>query len=250
MTSLFAPADRREALFVLIAFNHELVRALEMPSVRSGAGPIASLIRLQWWREVVEGEPRRHEVAEPLAGLLSAGAFTRETLLAVIDAREAEAEGIETLQDWQALQLGGPGGMQVAFGEALGERDPGVLARLRAAGAAYAAGSILRHHLAIVKAGRCPFPDDLLHHAGSSRDTVLGGGATIDATVLAPLRDAGLGWLGQAGRLRLGRSRVAAALPAVFARRDLRRSPAAGASSGRGVGDRLALTAAWLRGSP
>ncbi len=251
LTALFAPADRREALFVLIAFNHELVRALEMPSARGGIGPIAALIRLQWWREVVEGEPRRHEVAGPLAGMLSEGIYARETLLAIIDAREAEAEGIETLQDWQALQLGGPGGMQVAFGEALGERDPDVLASLRSVGAAYAAGSLLRHHRSILTAGRCPFPDDLLQRAGSSRDAVLSGGALpTDAAILAPLRDAGLGWLRQAGRLRLGRSRVAAALPAALARRDLERSPdAAGALSGRGMGDRLALTAAWLRGS-
>ena len=53
-TALFAPAARREALFVLYAFNHELARARE--SVRQ---PMAALIRLQWWREVVEGQRTR-----------------------------------------------------------------------------------------------------------------------------------------------------------------------------------------------
>src|SRR3978361_2145745 len=121
LTALFAPAVHREALFLLIAFNHELVRALEMPSSRGDSGPLGTLIRLQWWREVVEGESRRHELAEPLAAAIHAGALERDTLLSVIEAREAEAEGIETLERWRALQLEGPGGFQVAFGRALGE---------------------------------------------------------------------------------------------------------------------------------
>ena len=249
LIALFAPEQHREALFVLIAFNHELVRALEMPSARGGAGPIAALIRLQWWREVVEGEPRRHDLAGPLAALLSAGAVDRGTLLSVIEAREAEATGIETLEGWRETQLGGPGGMQVAIGEALGERDPVMLARLRSIGAAYGAGAILRHHRAILRAGRCPLPDDLLRQAGTSRDAVLGAERPVlDPAVLTPLRDAGLRWLVDAGRPRLGRSGIAAALPAVLSRRDLGRA-ADGTSPGRGLGDRLALTAAWLRGS-
>jgi phytoene synthase len=249
LTALFAPAERRESLFVLIAFNHELVRALEMPSLRSGTGPIAALIRLQWWREVVEGAPRRHEIAGPLAAQLSTGAFDRQTVLSVIEAREAEAQGIETWQDWQATQLGGPGGMQVAFAEALGERDPDMLDRMRWIGAAYGAGSILRHHRSMLQAGRCPFPDELLRRSGSSQDALLAGDPLVDPGVLAAVREAGREWLAQAGRPRLGRARIAAALPAVLAHRDLER-PSGASGSARGLGDRLALTAAWLRGAP
>ncbi|MBY0330364.1 MAG: squalene/phytoene synthase family protein, partial [Acetobacteraceae bacterium] len=66
LCALFAPAARREALFALIAFNHELARA------RAAARtPLIALMRLQWWRDAVRdaaaGKPaRRHEVAGPL----------------------------------------------------------------------------------------------------------------------------------------------------------------------------------------
>ena len=50
LTALFAPPEKRDALLTLYAFNHELARAREAVSE-----PPLALIRLQWWREVVEG---------------------------------------------------------------------------------------------------------------------------------------------------------------------------------------------------
>ena len=67
LTALFAPPDRRDALLTLYALNHELARAREVVSE-----PPLALIRLQWWREVVEGAPRRHEVASPLSAAIAA----------------------------------------------------------------------------------------------------------------------------------------------------------------------------------
>jgi phytoene synthase len=52
--SLFAPAQSREALWLLYAFNHELARAREVASE-----PVMALIRLTWWREVVEGSVKK-----------------------------------------------------------------------------------------------------------------------------------------------------------------------------------------------
>src|ERR1700753_3370412 len=96
-TALFAPEARRETLFLLYAFNHELARAREVASE-----PTIALIRLHWWREVVEGTARRHEVAGPLGEALAAGALRRESLLAMVDGREAEAAPcIETLAEWR-----------------------------------------------------------------------------------------------------------------------------------------------------
>src|SRR5580692_9280 len=69
LTALFAPPDKRPALLALYAFNHELARARE-----AAHEPALALIRLHWWREVVEGAPRAHEVATPLAASLAAGA--------------------------------------------------------------------------------------------------------------------------------------------------------------------------------
>ncbi len=227
LTALFAPAARRERLFVLIAFNHELVRALEMTASRAAAGPMAALIRLQWWRDVIAGQSGGHELAAPLSALLAAGALPRDTLLALIEAREAEAQGLETMRAWRDATLAGAGGLQVAFAQALGEADPAVLDRLRAIGAAYGAGATLRHLPALLKAGREPLPME----------------APADTT--AWLREAGQGWLRQAGKPRLPRERRAAGLIRVLASRDLSRDSTA--SARRGLGDRLAVAGAFLR---
>src|SRR5579872_635856 len=112
LTALFAPSEKRDTLLTLYAFNHELARAREVVSE-----PPLALIRLQWWREVVEGARRQHEVAEPLSAALDAGVLARDDLLAMIDAREAEAEpGFETLQAWRGYVFGSAGGLAVAAG--------------------------------------------------------------------------------------------------------------------------------------
>ena len=77
LSALFAPVGSREALFALIAFNHEIARIPEAVSE-----PMLGRIRLQWWREVVEavyaGAPaRRHEVAVPLADAIRACSLDR-----------------------------------------------------------------------------------------------------------------------------------------------------------------------------
>ena len=59
--TLFAPPEMRERLCLLYLFNHELARAREVAS-----NAMLALIRLQWWREVVEGSAKKHELATPL----------------------------------------------------------------------------------------------------------------------------------------------------------------------------------------
>ena len=56
LSALFAPPEKRPALLALYAFNHELARARE-----AAREPALALIRLHWWREVVQGAPRQHE---------------------------------------------------------------------------------------------------------------------------------------------------------------------------------------------
>ena len=63
-------AQYREGLALLYLFNHELARAREVASE-----PILALIRLNWWREVVEGQAKHHEIATPLHAALAAGQF-------------------------------------------------------------------------------------------------------------------------------------------------------------------------------
>src|SRR5580698_6916984 len=115
LTALFAPPEHREALLTLYAFDHELARAREVTSESHLA-----LIRLHWWREVVEGARRRHEVATPLAELLDTGRLTPGALLPIIDAHEVETEPfIDSVTAWRSWLLAGAGGIAVAAAQIL-----------------------------------------------------------------------------------------------------------------------------------
>ncbi len=226
LCALFAPAARRETLFVLYAFNHELARAREVAS-----NPLVAMIRLQWWREVVEGQDKRHEVATPLTAALAAGELDQAALLALIDARELEAEaGLPDMSAWRAYLDGAQGGVQREAGRVLGATDLPALTRI---GAAYGAGGILRSVAMLARHERCLLPEDGLAEAGFAPETVGQGGPALQA-LLERLAAEALGWT---QGLRLDN---ASALLGVLGRRDLKRAgiPREGA---RGVGDRLAV---------
>ena len=238
LTALFAPPERREALLTLYAFNNELARARE-----SASQPMLAMIRLQWWREVVEGARRAHEVAAPLAALLDSGAVDRAEALALIDAREAELDGVATLADWRAYVLASAGGLAMAAGRVLGA--PGE-ARLRAMGAAFGVAGVLRNVAALARAGRCMLPEDALAaHGLSPEEFVAAPGAPAAQAVVRELAGEGARLLAEAGRAPAPAAWRAAALPAALARRDLRRPGQAGP---RGLADRVAIMAAAVTG--
>jgi 15-cis-phytoene synthase len=247
LTVLFAPAEHRETLITLYAFNHELARARDVASQA-----LLALIRLQWWREVVEGDARAHEVATPLLAMIADGRLDRPALLALIDAREAEVDGdLPTLDAWRGWLLAGAGGLAVAAGQALGVGDPALLDGLRLRGAAYGVGGLLRSRLVLSAQGRAPWPGDLLAEHDLTPEAAAANPA--DPAMLAifgVLAAEGRNWLRQAAtRPSVPRSVVAAALPGVLARRDLSRPLTAGIRP-RGLGDRLAVTMAGLTGHP
>jgi len=65
LATLFAPADLRDALYALYAFNHEIVRVHE-----AAREPMPGEIRLQWWREVLLGGRESEAAANPVAAAL------------------------------------------------------------------------------------------------------------------------------------------------------------------------------------
>jgi phytoene synthase len=240
LTALFAPPERRDALLTLYAFNHELARAREVASE-----PPLALIRLQWWREVVEGEAKRHEVATPLSGALAAGVLTPATLLPVIEARENEVYGdFETIADWRAWLLAGAGGLAVAAAFALGAAEPEAARRF---GAAYGVAGVLRATGVLASQGTCLLPRELLARQGLSVEAFIDDPGSERAR--AGLMDAvgeGRALLAEARLWRVPRGAVAAVLPGVLARRDLRRWPAVAVP--RRLGDRLAVVVAGMTG--
>ena len=237
LTALFAPPERRGVLLALYAFNHELARAREVT-----AEPTLALIRLHWWREVVEGARRRHEVATPLGAALDEGALHRPDLLAMIDAREAEAEeSMPSLAAWEAYVRGTAGGLAVAAARALGA-EAALLPRFAELGTAYGVAGQLRSVGRLARQGRCLLPADLLAAHGLTLQAMV---TKPDAPALRPVLAELAGW----GRARLAaasgrlpRAALAAGLPGVLARRDLRRFTLP--ARPRGLGDRLAVVAA------
>jgi phytoene synthase len=256
LCALFAPAAQREALFALIAYNHELARARAVART-----PLIALMRLQWWRDVVreatEGmPPRRHEVAEPLHAAIAGGALHPAALLAMADARETEAEdeGIPTRSAFAAYLRGTAGGFALAAGRLLGVTEPPLLAGLEAAGTLYGLGGVLRSVPALARQGRCLLPAEAMAEQGlRAEDVVAAPDSPALHRVLRTIAAQGARDVAAAAEVLRGLSGAAlpAALPLVLARRDLRRLAATGrpppATAPRPPSDRLAVTAAWLR---
>jgi phytoene synthase len=87
-----APPDARAVLFPLYAFNLEVARAAWLPKE-----PLLAEMRLQWWRDVIEGAgqgapPPAHDIAAPLAALIRRGRLDAALLDALIEARRRDAE--------------------------------------------------------------------------------------------------------------------------------------------------------------
>ncbi len=91
LATLFAPADIRNALFALYAFDHEIAKVRRV--VRE---PMAGLIRLQWWRDALHGIETgtilAHPVVQGLGDAIARQGLDRRLLERAIDARERELE--------------------------------------------------------------------------------------------------------------------------------------------------------------
>jgi phytoene synthase len=94
--SLYAPTDRRDALYALYAFDHEISRVAAV--VRE---PMAGEIRLQWWRDVLDGKRDEEAAASPIAALLldvvRRHDVPRQQLIDMIDAHAADLYGDATI---------------------------------------------------------------------------------------------------------------------------------------------------------
>ena len=209
--SLFAPSALRERLLLLYAFNHELARAREVASE-----PMLALIRLTWWREVVEGAEKKHEIAAPLTAALNARWFEREDLARLIETREMEAEPeIPDFEAFMKYARGTSGLLARIAGKLLGA-DAAVVEDL---GTAYGISGILRARPFLAQAGRSLMPQD-----GTTEQDIMGAARMLlRAKAPQPARPA--------------------VLPAVFARRDLGKP-----YRPRGLGDKLAVIRAAMFG--
>ena len=85
LATLFAPAEMREALFALYAFDAQVARIRDL-----AREPMPGEIRLQWWREALlgerAGEAAAHPVASALLDVVSRHKLAKEPFLRLIEA--------------------------------------------------------------------------------------------------------------------------------------------------------------------
>jgi len=174
LVTLFAPAELREDLFSLYAFNHEVAKIREAVSE-----PMLGEIRLQWWREAIEGiaegKPRNHEVVLPLAEAIQKHGLEAEMFIKVIDTRAADIydENPKTLTDFEDYLGATSGNLMKIAAMICGERDEDVLSLSYDLGQVWGLiGTIraLRYHISL---GRLSLPQDIMDDYGVSRQGIM-----------------------------------------------------------------------------
>ncbi len=84
VSALYAPADRRDALFSLYAFNAEIAGVRDRIHE-----PLPGEVRLQWWRDVIaaEGEVTGNPLADALKATISAHRLPKPAFDNMLEAR-------------------------------------------------------------------------------------------------------------------------------------------------------------------
>jgi phytoene synthase len=213
LATLFAPAEHRDALFALYAFNVEITRVRE-----AAREPLAGEIRLQWWSDVLGGAGRGEVAAYPeAAALLESIARYRlpaGRLEALIAARRFDLydEPMATLADLEVYTDSASSGLiALAAQVLLRGSEPDIGALCHHAGVAHAIAGLLKAFPVHAGRGQLFLPLEVLQRHGASRQDVAGGRAT-------PQLRAALAELRQRARhhLREAQELLAAAPPAVL----------------------------------
>lgn len=229
MTALFAPADRREDLFAVYAFNAEVASIREKVNE-----PMIGFMRLQWWRDTLDGiygggtAPPGHPVALALAEAVKRRDLPRQPFDAILDGREQDMSD-EPPPDRAALLAyarATGGGVQCLAAHVLGGTDAETAHTAEEVGTAWSMVGLLRAAAFHASQNRVYLPASDLASHGAGREVVVAG--VPHAAVAAVAQELG----GEAARRlaearsRRGRARAAAVpalLPAVLADGYLRR---------------------------
>lgn len=176
LTCLFAPADRREALYALYAFNLEVAKVREAVTE-----PVMGQIRLQWWREAIEeiyqGGGRAHQVAEPLAQAIRAHNLSHSTFERLLEARERDLDDVPItgIPELEVYAEGTSATVTALALELLDARGEAEQAAGHHVGIAWALTGLLRAMPFHARAGRILLPEGLLHQYGVDPADILAG---------------------------------------------------------------------------
>ncbi len=175
--TLFAPAAARPHLFALYAFSLTIARVREAAS-----NPMAGEIRLQWWRDALQGEARGDVRANPVAAALEDAIVTRrlgrQPFVDLIDARVFDLydDPMPRLNDLEgycgetASSLFRLASLVLAEGA-----EPGGAAAAGHAGVAYGITGLLRALPWHARSGQVYLPGDVLRTHGVTREDIVTG---------------------------------------------------------------------------
>jgi 15-cis-phytoene synthase len=171
LAALFAPAERRQHLFALYAFNGEIARVREL-----AREALPGEIRLQWWRDAIAGEARGEVSANPVAAALldtvATCGLSPEPLIRLIDAHAFDLydDAMATLADLDAYGRDTDGALMSLAARVLSGDDAAAAAA--SAGIACAVTSRLRSFPADVARRQLYVPLELLDRHGVARAAI------------------------------------------------------------------------------
>ncbi len=177
LACLLSPEDKRPALGALYAFNAEIARIRD--SVRD---PLPGEVRMQWWRDLLEGKPHGESLANPVAAALLSTIDThklpRQTLIDLIEARIFDLYD-DPFADRNALEgyAGETASALIQLASIIlspSDSAEGAQAAGHAGVAQAMAGMLLLMPLHL-RRGQVYIPTDMLSAAGLDRETFLEG---------------------------------------------------------------------------
>lgn len=175
LATLFAPADRRDHLYALYAFNSEVAQVREKVS-----DALPGEVRLQWWCEALagcgHGEVMRHPVAAALLDTLDRFALPPDPLIDLVEARTVDLydEPMATLADLETyLERTSSIPLSMATRIVAGNEAAAPESAIRHGGIAYGIAGLLRalsHHAA---QGKIYVPEEVLARHGVAPHDIL-----------------------------------------------------------------------------
>jgi len=188
LATLFAPAERRGALFALYAFNLEVARIREVIHE-----PLAGEIRLRWWIDLLEGSghetARANPVAAALLDTIEIHGLAVKPLIDLVEARQFDLYN-DPMPTMAALEIYARRTASNLIGTAmtiLGDADAAAAGIAASAGIAYAMTGLLRVFALHASRGQLYMPTDLLQPHGVQTSEIFAGRSS--AELRAALRE-------------------------------------------------------------
>lgn len=195
LSALFAGPEARRGLFALCAFNAEIARVREIVS-----DPLPGEIRLQWWRDALEGnghgETGQHPVLAELHWAIERYNLPRSAFTSLIDARifDLYEDPMPTLTDLEGYAGETASALiQLSSIVLAGGEDPATAEVAGHAGVAYAVTGLMRALPLHASRRQMFLPLDILERHNVSLEKVFRGETTAELkAALAELRNIAL----------------------------------------------------------